>query len=649
MDSAKKQLADKLKTANNVLVTVSRNPSVDQLAALLGLSLALNKTGKHAAAVFSGEVPSTLEFLQPEVTFQKNTDSLRDFIIALDKAKADKLRYKVEDDVVRIFITPYKTSISDADLEFSQGDFNVDVVVAIGVQQQEDLDEAITAHGRILHDATVTSINVLNGQSEGLGSINWHDDSASSLCELVGELVQLMDKKLFDEQIATALLTGIVAETERFSNEKTTSQTMSMSATLMAAGANQQLVATKLAEPVFEPESGVEEPKESDKTEDAEESPESPKSDDGTIEIMHDREEEARDAISDALKEIETTDEEPVLPAIELPEPEADEDSESDSAENDSENGSLTQDNLSSGSRMIIDPPTLGGQLTANNVPEALDPSVDPLSMATEHDGPLLSRSDESPMEPIEDQAEPEEKQEEDHKAEHKTDEQPEAPESEVKPDGAPVLSPPPADWNPPEPEAPSAPEPAIQFSANPEPAPVEVPVPSPATTEGEVAPTLADLEAAVASAVEGDTPTVNDARDEVSRALNSDTADQPLAPITALNAQPLGDALHPLEVPQPPEVQGPVASSSGYTSVEELLNGNSDAPAPSAEPFVPPVSGPSVPLPDDVVTQQTPAEPLNTAGQSPIVIDANAPPPVPPPIPFQFGVPPSNSGNQQQ
>ena len=31
--------------------------------------------------------------------------SLRDFIVALDKSKADKLRYKVEDKFVKIFIT----------------------------------------------------------------------------------------------------------------------------------------------------------------------------------------------------------------------------------------------------------------------------------------------------------------------------------------------------------------------------------------------------------------------------------------------------------------------------------------------------------------------------------------------------------------
>src|ERR1022692_1669386 len=159
MDGQEQQVVERIKQANNILVTVSANPTVDQLAACVGLTIMLNELGKHATAVFSGAVPSTIEFLQPDKTIEKNTDSLRDFIISLDKSKADKLRYKVEDKVVKIFITPYRTSIGEKDFEFSQGDFNVELVLALGVHEQRDLDQTITAHGRILHDATVASIN----------------------------------------------------------------------------------------------------------------------------------------------------------------------------------------------------------------------------------------------------------------------------------------------------------------------------------------------------------------------------------------------------------------------------------------------------------------------------------------------------------
>lgn len=429
MDSQKQQAAERIKQANNILVTVSSNPSVDQLAACIGVTLGLNKMGKHATAVFSGEVPSTIEFLQPEKTLEKNTDSLRDFIIALDKSKADKLRYKVEDRVVKIFITPYRTSISEKDLEFSQGDFNVDVVLALGVHNQSELDQAITSHGRILHDATVITLNTRPGGE--LGSINWLDPNASSLSEMSVQLIDVLDKKLVDGQIATSFLTGIVAETERFSNTKTAPQTMSVAAELMAEGANQQLVATKLEAPAPPPPTPVTPIAQSTDGEHKDVPPveEPPKPDDGTLEIAHDEtksaEEEKKEEDSEGAKEKSEDhhdeepkeepkaespaegehkeEEKPQGPAVEQPKPEEERQPEppilpapEEKPEvvppqiHIDEHGSMSplEDLLppkepseppiishhNQAPRMVLQPPTLGGQLTAAATPGLGEP-----------------------------------------------------------------------------------------------------------------------------------------------------------------------------------------------------------------------------------------------------------------------------------
>ena len=247
--SQKLKLADKIKAVSNVLVTVSRNPSADALAAALGLTLLLDKLGKHVTAVFSGTIPPTINFLEPEKTFESNADSLRDFIISLDKEKADRLRYKVEGDLVKVFITPYRTKITADDLKFEQGEFNVELVIAIGVDNRDELDAAIAAHGRIFHDATVATL-LLGDAKDNLGSISWQDKEASSFAEMVASLVndvENKDKPLLDEQIATALLTGVVAATDQFRNDKTTPAVMTLAANLMAKGANQQLIASELA------------------------------------------------------------------------------------------------------------------------------------------------------------------------------------------------------------------------------------------------------------------------------------------------------------------------------------------------------------------------------------------------------------------
>jgi len=247
--NVKQQIVDKIKGSTNILVTVSKDPSVDDLSATLGLTAILNKLGKHTTAIFSGAIPPAITFLDPDKVFENTADSLRDFIIALDKEKADHLRYKVEGDVVKIFITPYRTTISSDDLEFSQGDCNVELVLALGVSNQENLDVALAAHGQILHDVTIATFSA-GEQISKLGSMDWRDESASSLSEMVMSISEALktDNPLLDKQIATALLTGIVAATDRFSNIRTSSRVMTMAAQLMAAGADQQLIAAKLQE-----------------------------------------------------------------------------------------------------------------------------------------------------------------------------------------------------------------------------------------------------------------------------------------------------------------------------------------------------------------------------------------------------------------
>ena len=245
--SPQAQIASKIKAVNNILITVSRDPSVDELAAALGLTFMLDKISKHTTAVFSGKIPPAINFLNPEKTFEDNADSLRDFIISLDKEKASHIRLKAEEDYVRVYITPYKTTISDKDLTFGEGDFNIELVIVIGVDKREELDDAILTHGRILHSATVATINT-NDNRDALGTISWHDASVSSYCELITRLDgDISDKSLIDEHIATALLTGVVSATDQFRNDRTSPATMSLAANLMSKGANQQLIATELS------------------------------------------------------------------------------------------------------------------------------------------------------------------------------------------------------------------------------------------------------------------------------------------------------------------------------------------------------------------------------------------------------------------
>ena len=237
-------VASKIGESHNILVALSSDPSIDELACAIGLSLFLDRSGKRVTAIYSGSTPNVLKFLKPEETFESSADILQDFVIALNKEKADHLRYKLDGDYVKIFITPYRSRITADDLEFSYGDFNVDLVIALDVANGVDLDDALREHGRIMHDAVV--VNVTTGKPGKLGEIEWSDKTASSVSEMIAELLYGIGKEGLQKEEATAFLSGIVASTNRFATASTTSRTMKLSARLIDSGANQQLISKNI-------------------------------------------------------------------------------------------------------------------------------------------------------------------------------------------------------------------------------------------------------------------------------------------------------------------------------------------------------------------------------------------------------------------
>jgi hypothetical protein len=385
--------------------------------------------------------------------------------------------------------------------------------------------------------------------------------------------------------MATALMTGIVAETDRFSNEKTSGSAMSISAKLMAAGANQQLIASKLQE--TSPVTGA-----TDETIGS-------TGTDGSLQIEHvdvqndddaPFEGELPDVQPDAPETEQTTDDNSNWDNTSTDEPLAD---------------TMRSSSIQGGSPLILEPPTLGGQLTANTEPEHLDPSTDPLTN-NNNDSPILSHD--SPYPSTEDSSEPLPDLDgtEDMPAPSMT-----LPSEATQaiPPGPFGMPPMPPVTNPTEqqtlddieqpvdsshPDEPSEPQPAPQVDQY-------VPLPSePMSAQLPAEPTQvteasSDVSEPAAPAAD---PDLGSARDAISAALAG--GDQPLPPIAALNAQPLD-----LEIRQ-----------TGQTGELDHIDEETGIP--------------EFKMPDNLVPPNTDLPVDNTATQT---VDPLAPPPVPPPL----------------
>ncbi len=238
------KVAEKIQRGANILIALSKDPNLDEISAAIALAIVLDQQKKHVTAIYSGKTPNALEFLKPEDTFEKDTSSLQDFIIALNKSKADHLTYKLDGDYVKIYITPYKGQVKKEDLEYSYGDYNVDLVIVFNVNAGNEIDSALSEYGRIMHDAS--AINITSGLPGRFADLEWSDPEKSSVCEMVYDLLKELEITNLSQEVATALLTGILSATERFSNSRTKPTTMAVASKLMEAGADQQLISTNI-------------------------------------------------------------------------------------------------------------------------------------------------------------------------------------------------------------------------------------------------------------------------------------------------------------------------------------------------------------------------------------------------------------------
>ena len=252
----KQQLADKLREAETVLVTTDASPSISQLSAGLGLVGILEDMDKSALFVYDGEVSPALDFLKPSEAISADAESLRDFIISFDTSKVDKFRYTQEDNQYNILLTPgRKQVINEEDIRYHKGDFNIDLVLSLGVSSRSSICQAVGQHAQLMD--SIPMVNILtDSQRSSLETEFWQADTVCSLGEMIYDLSQAMeDNYRLDRQVANAtLLTSIVEYTERFKNKHTQADTMHISGELIRYGADPSLVAESLAGHTFQEE-----------------------------------------------------------------------------------------------------------------------------------------------------------------------------------------------------------------------------------------------------------------------------------------------------------------------------------------------------------------------------------------------------------
>ncbi len=242
----KQQTSEAIRQAETILIITGQHPSVDQVAAVMALSAILRKFGKKVSAIVSDNPPAATQMLDMG-TVERGLGGSRDFVLKVDvnKAEVDKLRYEVEGGKLNIYLTPFKGSFAPSDVTFGYGAFHYDLAIVLGVPTRARIDKIYEQNMNSFE--TIPMVNLdFHRSNENYGAVNLIEPNASSLCEMLVALSESLQSGIIEAEIATALLMGIVASTDRFTASHTSPKSLTVAAQMMAAGAKQQAVVRAL-------------------------------------------------------------------------------------------------------------------------------------------------------------------------------------------------------------------------------------------------------------------------------------------------------------------------------------------------------------------------------------------------------------------
>lgn len=241
MELTPKQQALELINKSKRILIVPGRPDGDSIGSAAALHLILKKLDKQVKTVVLDPISDRMMFLPSLDDFSKDFKSVQDFIISLDcsKASADKLSYNFSENKLNIVITPKDTEFVADDVTFGKGKFHYDVLIALDAADLDQLGKIYEQHPKIFKSVPVINIDH-HASNDYFGTINLVDLTATSTAEILVGLIEALGPSLIDEDVATALLAGIISDTGSFQHANTTPKSLTIAAQMVGFGAKQQ-------------------------------------------------------------------------------------------------------------------------------------------------------------------------------------------------------------------------------------------------------------------------------------------------------------------------------------------------------------------------------------------------------------------------
>ncbi len=241
--SPQEQFKNFLEKSQEVLLLIPENPSADAVGSVWALYHLLEKKNIRPTIAFSNHLSPKFSFLNRPDRILTEISGARDFVLSFDttRNKIMNIRQEEKDGRFDILVTPERGSIDPRDFSFILAKFKYDLVIVVDSPDLENLGKLYLNNPDLFFEVPIVNIDH-HSDNDNFGQINLVNITASSSSEILADFFESFYGNLIDENIATCLMTGLIGATESFQRKNTTPKALSLAASLMDKGADQQTI-----------------------------------------------------------------------------------------------------------------------------------------------------------------------------------------------------------------------------------------------------------------------------------------------------------------------------------------------------------------------------------------------------------------------
>ncbi|MFH1744644.1 MAG: DHH family phosphoesterase [bacterium] len=250
MLTQEQQIFEQIKKAKNILITFNKLWNGDTVASALAMYTYIKKMDGEKTVEIAAEKFDQIKLYNFLPNYEKiacSLDNLRKFIISLDisNAKVDKIKYKLDDNTLDFIISPKEGFFTADDIKSRSGNFKFDLVIVLDTPDLESLGTIYDNDTEFFYQVPVVNIDH-HANNEEYGQINLIELTSIATSEILFNLFIDHARELIDENIATCLLTGIIAKTRSFKTQNITPNALSISSELISIGARREEIVNRL-------------------------------------------------------------------------------------------------------------------------------------------------------------------------------------------------------------------------------------------------------------------------------------------------------------------------------------------------------------------------------------------------------------------